>query len=129
MSLSHWWYLVERRSHRDVVAELDLWQEMDWRQRSRQLWLAAGDANTRFFHQVASGCRRQNFIRRLRIGAQVIVDQALVGQAQSNHYREFYRRGVPNRWKWTPTTATTVTSSLKSQLSRPFSIHEVKAAV
>ena len=38
--------LMERRSHRDMVAELDLRQEIDWRQRSRQLWLAAGDANT-----------------------------------------------------------------------------------
>ena len=55
--------LMERQFHRDVVAELDLRQEMDWRQRSRQLRLAAEDANTRFFHQVASGCRRQNFIR------------------------------------------------------------------
>ena len=117
--------LMERRSHRDVVAELDLRQEMDWRQRSRQLWLAARDANTRFFHQVASGRRRQNFIQRLRIGAQVIVDQALVGQALSDHYR----RGLPNRWKWTPTTATMVTSSQKSQLSMSFSIDEVKAAV
>ena len=121
--------LMELRSHRDVVAEFDLQQEMDWRQRSRQLWLAAGDANTRFFHQVASGRRRQNFIRRLRIGDQVIEDQVLVGQVLSDHYREFYRRGLPNRWKWTPTTATTVTSSQKSQLSRPFSIDEVKADV
>ena len=52
---------MERRSHRDMVAELDLRQEMDWRQRSRQLWLAAWDANTRFFHQIASRRRRQNF--------------------------------------------------------------------
>ena len=53
---------MERRSHRDMVAELDLRQEMDLRQHSRQLWLADGDANTRFFHQIASGRRRQNFI-------------------------------------------------------------------
>ena len=52
-----------------------------------------------------------------------------MGQSLSDHFREFYRRGPPNCWKWTPTTATTVTSSQKSQLSRPFSIDEVKAAV
>ena len=46
-----------RKECRNVVAEADLKIEMDWRQRSRQLWLAAGDANTRFFHQVASGRR------------------------------------------------------------------------
>ena len=52
-----------------------------------------------------------------------------MGQALSDHYREFYRQGLPNRLKWTPTMATTVTSSQKSQLSRPFSIDEVKATV
>ena len=121
--------LMERRSHRDMVAELDLRQEMDWRQRSRQLWLAAGDANTRFFHQIANGRRRQNFIRRLRIGDQVIVDQASMGQALANHFRDFYRRGSPNRWKWTPSTVSALTYAQITQLSRPFAVEEVKAAV
>ena len=52
-----------RRSYCDKVAELDLRQEMNRRHRSRQLWLASGDANTRFFHQMANGRRRQNHIR------------------------------------------------------------------
>ena len=103
--------LMERRSHRDVVAELDLRREIDWRQRSRQLWLAAGDANTRIFHQMACGRRRQNFIRRIRIGDQMIIDQTFVGKALADHFRDFYRRGPPNRWKWTPTTALMLTSS------------------
>ena len=120
---------MERRSHRDMVAELDLQQEMDWRQRSRQLWRAAGDANTRFFHQIASGRRRQNFIRRLRIGDQVIADQASVGQALADHFRAFYRRGSPNQWKWTPSTVSTLTNAQSTQLSRPFAVEEVKAAV
>ena len=120
---------MECRSHRVVVAELDLRREIDWRQRSRQLWLAAGDANTRFFHQVAFGRRRQNFIRRIRIGDQVIIDQTFVGQALTDHFQNFYRRGPPNRWKWTPTTASTLTPTQKTQLSNPFSIDEIKAAV
>ena len=57
--------LQARRSTRDEVVELDLRQEIDWRQRSCQLWLAAGDANTRFFHQVANRRMRQNYIRRI----------------------------------------------------------------
>ena len=44
----------ERKLYRNIVAEEDLRIEMDMRQRSRQLWLEAGDANTRFFHLAAS---------------------------------------------------------------------------
>ena len=55
--------MKERKACRDEVAKVDLHIEMDWRQRSHQLWLTAGDANTRFFHQVANGRRRANNIR------------------------------------------------------------------
>ena len=56
-----------RRTARDEVAELDLRHEMDWRQRSLLLWLAAEDTNTRFFYQVANGRKRQNHIRWIQI--------------------------------------------------------------
>ena len=56
-----------RKELRNEVAEADLEIEMDWRQRSRQLWLAAGDANTRFFHQVARGKKRHNCIHSIRV--------------------------------------------------------------
>ena len=48
----------ERKMSQRKVAEVDYRFEMDWRQRSRLLWLAAGDANTRCFHQSANGRRR-----------------------------------------------------------------------
>ena len=48
----------ERKACQHKVAEVDLRMEIDWRQLSRLLWLSAGDANTRFFHQIANGMRR-----------------------------------------------------------------------
>ena len=57
------------------------------------------------------------------------MDQAFVGHALIDHFRDFYRCRPPNNWKWTPTMASTLTSTQKTQLSSPFSIEEVKAAV
>ena len=88
----------ERKVCREEVAAADLREEMDWRQRSRQMWMAAGDANTRYFHQVANGRRRANRIERLQMGDRVITGQTDVGQALADHFRCFFRRGTPNSW-------------------------------
>ena len=71
----------ERKVCQCKVAEVDYQIEMDWRQRSRLLCLAAEDANTRFFHQTANGRRRQNCIYRLQIGGRTLSDQSSIGQA------------------------------------------------
>ena len=45
----------ERKACQHKVAVVDLRIKMEWRQWSRLLWLLAGDANTRFFHQIMNG--------------------------------------------------------------------------
>lgn len=41
-------------------------REIFWRQRSKQLWLQAGDRNSRFFHNSATTRSRTNQIDRLK---------------------------------------------------------------
>ena len=102
---------------------------MDWCQRSRQLCLTAGDANTRFLHQVANGRRRANNIRRLQINDQTYSERTATGQALSDHFRDFYRRGPPCRWRWRATGAPTLPPTQHQQLIVPFSEEEVKLAI
>ena len=52
-----------------------------------------------------------------------------MGQALAAHFRNFYGHGPRNRWRWTPTTASTLPPLLQQQLICPFSLEEVKAAV
>ena len=119
----------ERKVCQRKVAKVDYRIEMDWRQRSRLLWLAAGDTNTRFFHQTANGRRRQNCIRRLPIGERTLSDQSSIGQAIADHFREFYRQGPTNQWRWLATGASVLSPVQRQELIASFSDDEVKAAI
>ena len=119
----------ERKACQHKVAEVDLRIEMDWRQRSRLTWLSARDANTRFFHQTANGRRRQNCNRRLQIGERTFSDQSFIGQAVTDHFWEFYRRGPSNQWRWLAIGASVLSLNQQQKMIAPFSEDEVKVAI
>ncbi len=52
--------------------ELVVQEEIKWRQRSRVLWLRAGDANTSFFHRKANYRRSTNRISAISDGASLL---------------------------------------------------------
>lgn len=56
-----------KEAHKEVHCWLER-NEILCRQRSKALWLKAGDQNTKFFHTKASYRRKNNFISRLKDG-------------------------------------------------------------
>jgi len=48
-------------------ANVSFLEEISWRQKSRALWLQAGDRNTKFFHRAASLHRKLNFISYIEV--------------------------------------------------------------
>ena len=77
----------------------------------------------------ANGRHCQNCIRRLQIGDRTFSDQSEIGQAAADHFREFYRRGPPNQWRWWATGASILTNEQNQDLIAPFSKEEVRSAI
>ena len=48
-------------------AKIILMEEISWRQKSRALWLQAGDRNTKFFHRTANMHRRFNSLSTIEV--------------------------------------------------------------
>ena len=58
---------LEQDNLRTNIEKLALFEEINWRQKSRVLHLKEGDANTKFFHRMANSNRRNNGIESLMV--------------------------------------------------------------
>jgi hypothetical protein len=52
----------ERLEVEDKLEDINISEELHWKQKAGNKWLLEGDANTHFFHQFANGRRRKNLI-------------------------------------------------------------------
>lgn len=64
------------------------------RQRSRIRHLSEGDVNTAYFHMIARGRKRWNFIPSLHVDNHLITDHAQMEQAMHNHFSEVFGRAA-----------------------------------
>jgi hypothetical protein len=77
----------------DMIMEMEktlLFEEVNWRQKSRALWLKEGDNNTKFFHRVANSHRRYNHVGALRINGAMPTDPMEIKEHIVNYYDTLY---------------------------------------
>jgi hypothetical protein len=77
----------------DISRELEktlLFEEMNWRQKSRALWLREGDKNTKLFHRVANSHRKFNQIGSLTINGAISRNYVEMKEHIIQYYNNLY---------------------------------------
>jgi hypothetical protein len=62
-------------------------EDLNWRQRSKELWLKCGDRNTKFFQACATQRKRKNFIHKIKDGRGRLWEN---GEGVENAFAEYY---------------------------------------
>ena len=113
------------------ITELLHQEEVFWKQRSKAIWLPAGDKNTKFFHQRASHRRRQNHINGLHDGQGVwLTDEGRVAIIAEEYYRELFTSNNPMHMdKVLDSVDRVVTDGMNESLVQPYTEEEVRTAL
>ncbi|XP_074342276.1 uncharacterized protein LOC141679766 [Apium graveolens] len=105
-------------------------REVFWRQRSKQLWLSAGDKNSRYFHRVASQRRRTNTIQRLQVEEGQWVDwENGLEEFMKEYYSGIFKATEANWQEVIDCVPRKITSDKNSELLAEVVDEEVKTAL
>ena len=115
----------------DRIVELQHREEIMWQQRSRVMWLTAGDKNTKFFHLRASQRKMRNNITKLKKadGQFTEVEREMSEMAMLFYQKLYTIEGTIGMERVLDTIPSKVTAEMNSQLLRPYTKEEVKAAL
>lgn len=107
-------------SNEDLSHEKELFRELyrqnraeeeEQRQKSRCLWLKAGDKNTTFFHNNTKIRRARNQIDRIEVDGQEISEQDKIQEAAFNHFHSLLSAGPQQ------TDSSTFLSAIENKIS------------
>jgi hypothetical protein len=118
-------------STKTMINKLLLSEEVHWRQRSRMVWLAAGDCNTKFFHKQAHQRRRTNSIPGLLNNEnEWRTDEKEVEDIAVAFFEGLFQSTQPVNLEETILAVDSkVTPEANQTLLRPFNAEEVRAAL
>ena len=108
-------------------------EELAWRQRSRAIWLFAGDKNTKFFHQRATQRKRKNQIRGLfnKIG-EWCSDEEQIADTAVEYFQDLFTSSQPEDEEIglvLEAVDQQVTDDINSTLMEPYTGDEVRRAL
>ncbi len=100
-----------------------------WRQRSRILWLQAGDANTKFFHRKANCRKSSNRLSSLLDGTSTTSSHEGIAERLFSYFSNHFGEPVVARSELNFNLLYEDDPSLLAHLLLPFSEDEVKEAI
>ncbi|CAL8998321.1 unnamed protein product, partial [Prunus brigantina] len=123
---------ILRKEREDLylpVSDLVHKEEVKWRQRGKIQWARDGDSNTKFFHRIASGRRKRNFIQKLEVeGSGVVVSEGEIELEIINFVKNLYSSNAEVGWCLEGLTWSAISVEEAEWLERPFE-EEFKRAV
>ncbi|XP_019179038.1 PREDICTED: uncharacterized protein LOC109174248 [Ipomoea nil] len=103
-------------------------EELYWKQRSKQLWLTQGDANTKYFHKAATIRHRRNTLTRIKNQTGDWVEGSDL-HAEILRYYDTIFCSEHSTSAIFASVSQTVTAEMNACLLQPFTIIDVKAAL
>ena len=88
--------LEARNEAREEYKKWVLFEEITWRQKSREVWLKEGDRNTGFFHN-ANAHRRRNNVDRIKINGTWLTEENGIREGIANAFRLLLSN--PGEWR------------------------------
>lgn len=118
------------REARNELSKVLNQREIFWRQRSKQLWLSAGDQNGKFFHSYDSNRRRNNRINKLKnVEGQWMEWENGLNNLMSGYFSELFTAKEVDWQEVISYIPTTVSREHNEFLLQPITEKEVKEAL
>ena len=117
---------LQQRFHKACLAE-----EEYWRQKSRSLWLKAGDRNSSFFHKQAQAWSSFNSILEIKEETITHNDFTSIKRETFSHFKNIYSEAgvIVQNSKFLDVVPSNITSRMNQLLEAKVSKKEIKVAL